>query len=169
MSTQIWLSQDLTRFATPESIVLHRPAHLLGGYTLLSPSLHAQCTSSRSRRGITRLSLPRAGDQYYKVSTQQAINGSVLNRHSWRHYFKTPCLKQVHRPVSSWNIIDHKGIPQQPFKLSYLKTYLISRSKHHYVVLNKTGAKDKITNIKVVNATIRLNPIPDYVMQPFHS
>ena len=94
--------------STPPSSTFARRVHIL------SPSLHAQCTCSRSRRGITRPGLPRAGVQYYKVSTQQAINGPVLNRHSWRHYFKTPFLKQVHRPVSSWNIIAIKVFHNNP-------------------------------------------------------
>ena len=67
MSTQIPLSQDLTGFAASESIVLHRPAHLLEGYMLLLSSLHAQCVSSHSRRGITKTGLTRVGGQYYKA------------------------------------------------------------------------------------------------------
>jgi len=102
------------------------------------------------------------------LNHNRPINGTVLNRLSWRHYFKTPFLKQVHRPVSSLNIINHKSIPQQPFKLSHLKTYLISRAKHtkHF---HKAGIKVNMEIIKVDNAANRIHSTPIHLMHHINS
>jgi hypothetical protein len=63
----------------PRAQIHHRPASCHGGYTLLSPSLHAHCVLSYS--GI---SLPEA-----RVLGQQAYIETVLNRLRRRHYTET--------------------------------------------------------------------------------
>jgi len=60
-----------------------------------------------------------------------------------------------------------KEFHNNPSNFYYFKPYPLGRAKHYYVFANKTGTKDNITNIKDGNATIRLYPIPEYVIQYF--